>query len=138
MNVAPSRKALVYVVSEVEGIRSIFENGRVFFATLGYACDVKVQADKTDIPEDAVSTVIAGAVIYIPFAELVDIDKEIERLKKEEDKLHKEIARCNGMLNNEKFTSKAPQAKIDEEKAKLEKYSNMLAQVEERLATLSK
>ena len=138
MNVAPSRKALVYVVSEDEGIRSIFENGRVFFATLGYASDVKVQADKTDIPEDAVSTVIAGAVIYIPFAELVDIDKEIERLKKEEDKLHKEIARCNGMLNNEKFTSKAPQAKVDEEKAKLEKYSNMLAQVEERLATLSK
>ena len=121
MNVAPSRKALVYVVSEDEGIRSIFENGKVFFATLGYASDVKVQADKTDIPEDAVSTVIAGAVIYIPFAELVDIDKEIERLKKEEDKLHKEIARCNGMLNNEKFTSKAPQAKIDEEKAKLEK-----------------
>ena len=138
MNVAPSRKALVYVVSEDERIRSIFENGKVFFATLGYASDVKVQADKTDIPEDAVSTVIAGAVIYIPFAELVDIDKEIERLKKEEDKLHKEIARCNGMLNNEKFTSKAPQAKIDEEKAKLEKYSNMLAQVEERLATLSK
>ena len=138
MNVAPSRKALVYVVSEDEGIRRIFENGKVFFATLGYASDVKVQADKTDIPEDAVSTVIAGAVIYIPFAELVDIDKEIERLKKEEDKLHKEIARCNGMLNNEKFTSKAPQAKIDEEKAKLEKYSNMLAQVEERLATLSK
>ena len=138
MNVAPSRKALVYVVSEDEGIRSIFENGKIFFATLGYASEVKVQADKTDIPEDAVSTVIAGAVIYIPFAELVDIDKEIERLKKEEDKLHKEIARCNGMLNNEKFTSKAPQAKIDEEKAKLEKYSNMLAQVEERLATLSK
>ena len=65
-------------------------------------------------------------------------DKEIERLNKEKDKLHKEIARCNGMLNNEKFTSKAPQTKIDEEKAKLEKYSDMLAQVEERLKTLSK
>ena len=96
------------------------------------------QADKSGIPDDAVSTVIPGAVIYIPFAELVDIDKEIERLNKEKDKLHKEIARCNGMLNNEKFTSKAPQAKIDEEKAKLEKYSDMLAQVEERLKTLSK
>ena len=100
--------------------------------------EVVIQSDKSGIPEDAVSTVIPDAVIYIPFAELVDIDKEIERLKKEEDKLHKEISRCNGMLNNEKFTSKAPQAKIDEEKAKLEKYSNMLAQVEERLATLSK
>ena len=138
MNVAPSRKALVYVVSENEDIRNIFDNGRVFFATLGYASDVKVQADKSGIPDDAVSSVIPGAVIYIPFAELVDIDKEIERLNKEKDKLHKEIARCNGMLNNEKFTSKAPQAKIDEEKAKLEKYSDMLAQVEERLKTLSK
>ena len=138
MNVAPSRKALVYVVSENEDIRDIFDNGRVFFATLGYASDVKVQADKSGIPDDAVSTVIPGAVIYIPFAELVDIDKEIERLNKEKDKLHKEIARCNGMLNNEKFTSKAPQAKIDEEKAKLEKYSDMLAQVVERLKTLSK
>ena len=138
MNVAPSRKALVYVVSENEDIRDIFDNGRVFFATLGYASDVKVQADKSGIPDDAVSTVIPGAVIYIPFAELVDIDKEIERLNKEKDKLHKEIARCNGMLNNEKFTSKAPQTKIDEEKAKLEKYSDMLAQVEERLKTLSK
>ena len=138
MNVAPSRKALVYVVSENEEIRNIFDNGRVFFATLGYASDVKVQADKSGIPDDAVSTVIPGAVIYIPFAELVDIDKEIERLNKEKDKLHKEIARCNGMLKNEKFTSKAPQAKIDEEKAKLEKYSDMLAQVEERLKTLSK
>ena len=138
MNVAPSRKALVYVVSENEEIRNIFDNGRVFFATLGYASDVKVQADKSGIPDDAVSTVIPGAVIYIPFAELVDIDKEIERLNKEKDKLHKEIARCNGMLNNEKFTSKAPKAKIDEEKAKLEKYSDMLAQVEERLKTLSK
>ena len=138
MNVAPSRKALVYVVSENEDIRNIFDNGKVFFATLGYASDVKVQADKSSIPDDAVSTVIPGAVIYIPFAELVDIDKEIERLNKEKDKLHKEIARCNGMLNNEKFTSKAPQAKIDEEKAKLEKYSDMLAQVEERLKTLSK
>ena len=138
MNVAPSRKALVYVVSENEEIRNIFDNGRVFFATLGYASDVKVQADKSGIPDDAVSTVIPGAVIYIPFAELVDIDKEIERLNKEKDKLYKEIARCNGMLNNEKFTSKAPQAKIDEEKAKLEKYSDMLAQVEERLKTLSK
>ena len=97
-----------------------------------------IQQDKSGIPDDAVSTVIPDAVIYIPFAELVDIDKEIERLQKEEKKLNSEIARCNGMLNNEKFTSKAPQAKIDEEKAKLEKYTQMLAQVQERLKTLVK
>ena len=138
MNVAPSRKALVYVVSASDEVKNIFNNSLGFFGTLAYASEVKVQADKAGIPEDAVSTVIPDAVIYIPFAELVDIDKEIERLKKEEGRLQGEIKRCNGMLNNEKFTSKAPQAKIDEEKAKLVKYTQMLEQVTERLATLSK
>ena len=138
MNVAPSRKALVYVVSASDEVKNIFNNSLGFFGTLAYASEVKVQADKAGIPEDAVSTVIPDAVIYIPFAELVDIDKEIERLKKEEGRLQGEIKRCNGMLNNEKFTSKAPQAKIDEEKAKLVKYTQMLEQVAERLATLSK
>ena len=138
MNVAPSRKALVYVVSASDEVKNIFNNSLGFFGTLAYASEVKVQSDKAGIPDDAVSTVIPDAVIYIPFAELVDIDKEIERLKKEEGRLHGEIKRCNGMLNNEKFTSKAPQAKIDEEKAKLVKYTQMLEQVTERLATLSK
>ena len=138
MNVAPSRKAKVYVVSEDALIRDIFENGRVFFATLAYASEVAVQSDKSGIPDDAVSVVIPGAVLYIPFAELVDIDKEIERLKKEEGRLNGEIKRCEGMLGNEKFISKAPQAKIDEEKAKLEKYQQMLAQVRERLQALTK
>ena len=138
MNVAPSRKALVYVVTASEDVKNIFNNSLGFFGTLAYASEVKVQADKAGIPEDAVSTVIPDAVIYIPFAELVDIDKEIERLKKEEGRLQGEIKRCNGMLNNERFTSKAPQAKIDEEKAKLVKYTQMLEQVTERLATLSK
>ena len=138
MNVAPSRKALVYVVSASEDVKNIVNNSLGFFGTLAYASEVKVQADKAGIPDDAVSTVIPDAVIYIPFAELVDIDKEIERLKKEEGRLQGEIKRCNGMLNNERFTSKAPQAKIDEEKAKLVKYTQMLEQVTERLATLSK
>ena len=138
MNVAPSRKALVYVVTASEDVKNIFNNSLGFFGTLAYASEVKVQADKAGIPDDAVSTVIPDAVIYIPFAELVDVDKEIERLKKEEGRLQGEIKRCNGMLNNEKFTSKAPQAKIDEEKAKLVKYTQMLEQVTERLATLSK
>lgn len=138
MNVAPSRKALVYVVSENENIRSIFENGKVFFATLGYASDVIIQENKENIAPDAVSTVIPDAVIYIPFAELVDIEKEIERLEKEKNKLFGEIKRCEGMLNNEKFISKAPEAKINEEKEKLAKYQQMLMQVTQRLETLSK
>ena len=137
MNVPPSKKAQVFVVSENPEVREIFETGKVFFATLGYASSVHVQVDKAGIGEDAVSAVIPEAVIYMPFAELVDIDKEIERLKKEEERLTKELARVNGMLGNEKFVSKAPQAKIDEEKAKLEKYTQMMDQVKARLAQLA-
>ena len=136
MNVPPSKKAKVFVVSEDEAVRTVFENGKVFFASLGHASEVLVQADKEGIDEDAVSAVTGKAVIYMPFAELVDIDKEIERLKKEEEKLTKELARVNGMLSNERFISKAPEAKIAEEREKLEKYTNMMEQVKQRLAQL--
>ena len=103
MNVPPSKKAKVFVVSESENVRNTFENGKVFFATLGSASEVTVQADRSGIDEDAVSAVLPEAVIYMPFAELVDIDKEIERLQKEEQRLTKELARVNGMLSNETF-----------------------------------
>ncbi len=136
MNVPPSKKATVYVVAEDASVRETFEKGKVFFATLASASEVLVQTDKSGIAEDAVSAVIPQAVIYIPFAELVDIEKEIQRLEKEEGRLEKELARVNGMLSNERFISKAPQAKIDEEKGKLEKYTQMMEQVKERLAQL--
>ena len=138
MNVPPSKKAKVFVVSEDEAICETFENGKVFFGTLGYASEVVVQADKAGIDEDAVSAVTSKAVIYMPFAELVDIEKEVERLHKEEEKLNKELARVKGMLSNERFVSKAPESKVAEEKAKLEKYTNMMEQVKERLKQLEK
>ena len=138
MNVPPSKKAKVFVVSEDQEVREIFEHSKVFFGTLGYASEVAIQADKNGIAEDAVSAVAPQAAIYMPFAELVDIEKEVERLKKEEERLAKELARVNGMLNNEKFVSRAPQAKIDEEKAKLSKYTQMMDQVKERLGQLVK
>ena len=138
MNVPPSKKAKVYVVSEEEEIRQVFENGKVFFAALGYASEVTIQADKTGIADDAVSAVTSKAVIYMPFAELVDIEKEIERLNKEAERLNKELARVNGMLSNERFLGKAPESKVAEEKAKLEKYTNMMEQVKERLAQLGR
>ena len=138
MNVSPKKKAQVYVVSEDAEIRDIFEQGKVFFATLGYASEVIIQDNKDGVGDDAVSSVIAGAVIYMPFAELVDIEKEVQRLKTEEKRLEGELKRSHAMLGNEKFVSKAPQAKIDEEKAKLEKYTQMMEQVKERLAQLSK
>ena len=138
MNVPNSKKALVYVVSEKEAVRNIFEDAKVFFATLGFASEVMVQADKTGIADDAVSAVIHDAVVYIPFADLVDVEKEIERLTKEKSRLEGEIKRCTGMLNNPKFVDKAPKNKVDEEKEKLSKYEGMLATVIERLAQLGK
>ncbi|MCQ2497999.1 MAG: valine--tRNA ligase [Lachnospiraceae bacterium] len=136
MNVAPSRKASVFVVSEDKDIVNAFERGSLFFKSLAYASDVTVQNDKNGIGDDAVSVVIANATIYIPFAELVDISAEIERLNKEKERLDGELKRVQGMLNNEKFMSKAPEAKVMEERAKLEKYTQMMAGVVERLEQL--
>ena len=138
MNVPPSRKAKVFVVSDDEQVRDIFEKGKVFFTTLAYASEVVVQSDKSGIDEDAVAVLIPNATVYMPFSDLVDIDKEIERLKNEEKKLEGELKRVNGMLSNEKFISKAPEAKINEEKEKLSKYTIMMEQVKERLKTLQK
>ena len=138
MNVPPSKKAKVFVVSDRQDVLDIFEHSKSFFATLAYASEVALQADKTGIGEDAVSAVIPSASIYMPFAELVDVEKEIERLEKEKTRLEGELKRVNGMLSNEKFISKAPEAKIADEKAKLEKYTQMMKQVEEHLAQLKK
>lgn len=136
MNVPPSKKATVFVVSEHKNVQAIFEEGQLFFASLAYGDCVKVQDTKEGIPDDAVSVVIPNAVIYIPFAQLVDIGQEIERLEKEEKRLQGELVRVSGMLQNEKFMSKAPQSKISEEREKLEKYAQMMEQVKERLAGL--
>jgi len=136
MNVPPKKKAKVFVVSEDEGVKGIFEEGKVFFATLGYASEVYIQNDNSNIPEDAVSVVIQGATIYMPFAELVDIDKEIERLTDEKSKLLKEIERVTKKLSNQGFVAKAPAQVIEDERGKQEKYKQMLAQVEERLNAL--
>ncbi len=138
MNVAPSRKAAVYVVSEKEEVRGVFAEGRLFFTSLAGASELTIQADRSGIADDAVSVVIPNATLYIPFAELVDIGQEIERLTKEKERLAGELARVNGMLGNERFLSKAPEAKIAEERAKLEKYEQMKEQVESRLAQLSR
>ncbi len=136
MNVPPSRKAKYYVVSQDENVIRRCENFKNIYMHLISASEVSVQKDKTGIPEDAVSVVIPHAVIYIPLEELVDMAKEKERLEKEKAKLQKELARSNGMLKNEKFLSKAPAAKVEEEKAKLKKYEQMMADVEARLAQM--
>ena len=120
-------------MAEAEGLRKTFEEMKGAYKLLASASEIQVQADKAGIGEDAVSVVIPGAVVYLPLEDLVDFEKERERLQKEKGKLEKELARSRGMLSNEKFLSKAPEAKVQEEKEKLEKYEQMMAQVEERL-----
>ncbi len=138
MNVVPAKKAKVFVVSNDEYVRDVFKRSEVFLRNLAYASELYVQDNKNGIDDDAVSCVIQNAVIYMPFAELVDISKEIERLTKEKEKMLKEIDRVDKKLSNQGFVSKAPQSVIDEEKAKGEKYKSMLLQIEDRLSQMSK
>ena len=136
MNVPLSKKADVYVVSASEEIRGIFEKGKNFFASLAKAEKVILRQEAEGMGDDALSVPLSDVTIYIPLNELVDIEKEKERLEGEKKKLEGELKRSENMLTNEKFLSKAPAAKIEEEKEKQEKYKKMMAQVEAQLAKL--
>ncbi len=136
-NVPPSKAANIYVVSEDPVILRHFETAKDYFGALAHAEQQFFQTDKSGIADDAFSAVIPGATLYIPFADLVDVAKEKERLDKEHARLLKEIARAEGMLSNERFLSKAPAAKVQEEKDKLAKYRQMLEQVEAGIAQIS-
>ena len=136
MNVAPGKKANYYLVTTDAKTAENFKELTVSCKALAAGEDIIIQADKTGIDDKAVSVVIPKATVYIPFEDLVDVEKERERLTKEEQRLNKEIARVNGMLSNENFVNKAPKAKIEEEEKKREKYTEMLKQVQERLALL--
>lgn len=136
MNVPNSRKATAYVVCEDEQLGlglAMLSNAAQNMAALN---KLVLQKTTEGIAEDAVSIVVPDATVYLPLEELIDFEQEIERLTKEEERLTKEIARSNGMLSNEKFVSKAPAAKVQEEREKLETYQQMMAQVKERLEGL--
>ena len=138
MNVPNNRRTKVFVISEdqslLEGVDSLKDSAM----PLMLANEILVNTEKKEIAEDAVSIVVPGATVYLPLEDLVDFEQELERLQKEEEKLTKEIARAKGMLSNERFVSKAPAAKVQEEKEKLEKYTQMLSQVQERIAGLKR
>ncbi|MGN0484253.1 MAG: valine--tRNA ligase [Lachnospiraceae bacterium] len=136
MNVPPSKKAAMYIVSDQPEVREVFGKVQEAYQSLAGATEIFVQADKTGIADDAVSVVIPDATVYIPLEDLVDFEKEKERLEKEKARLAKELARSRGMLSNERFLSKAPEAKVQEEKDKLAKYEQMMEQVETRLAQM--
>ena len=137
MDVPNSRKTKVYIIcgdaAICEGIESLKES----VMPLLMANDIIIRPTKDGVDDNAVSIVVPDAVVYLPLDELVDLEQERERLTKEEERLNKEIRRAEGMLSNEKFVSKAPAAKVQEERDKLEKYTQMLAQVKERMAGLN-
>lgn len=137
MDVPPSRKAKLIIVSEDAAVREIFEANREVYVNLAFTSEIAVQSDKSGVGEDAVSAVIPDAVVYLPLEDLVDFEKEKERLQKEKARLEKELERSRKMLGNEKFVSKAPAAKIQEEKDKQAKYEQMMAQVLQRLEQMA-
>jgi len=133
MNVVPSRKAKVLIIATDEKVKKAIEAGSIYFERLASASEVQMISDKTQIPEGAVPVVIAGAEIFLPLEELVDMEKEKERLSKEKENLEKELQRVRGKLNNQGFVAKAPQSVIEEERAKEAKYQEMFDKVMERL-----
>jgi valyl-tRNA synthetase len=138
MNVPPSKKAkTIFVASKAED-QAILAAGKVFFERLASSSEVLIQSDKKNIPSDAVASMLPGVEIYIPLEDLIDIEKELERLEKEKANLQKELDRVNAKLGNEGFIAKAPANVIEEEKAKKIKYQEMYDKVIERLNGLKK
>ena len=133
MNVPPSVKVKLTVLTKHE---AAIEACAEYLKKLAYASDVEVVEDKAQIPENSVSAVCAVGEAFMPLAELIDVAKEIERLKKEEEKNNKEIGRAEGKLNNKGFTDKAPAKVVEEERAKLETYLEMRTKLKERISFL--
>ncbi len=135
MNVPNAKKASIIFVTD-ESKFDLIKSADGYLKRLAFANDVMVQSDKTGISDDAAAAVIDGAEIYIPLAELIDFEKEIARLEKELETIESELKRASSKLANESFVSKAPQKLIDDEKAKVEKYSQMKAVTTERINVL--
>ncbi len=133
MNVPPSVKAKVYVETNEQ---SIFESGVMFFERLASASEVEI-ADKWDIP-DSVTVVTDCARIFIPLSDIIDVEKEMERLNKEKKAVQKDLDFLNGKLNNQGFLAKAPEKLIEAEKAKLAKAQEKMAKIEESISALNK
>ena len=138
MDVAPSRKAHIIVVTSSDKIAKMFTDGEGFLERLASVSSLETRQSKEGIPSTAVTAVFGGGEIYIPLEDLIDIAKELERLDKEKTRLDGEIKRLNGKLSNESFVSKAPAAVVEQERAKLAKYEEMYANLSDRIEVLSK
>jgi len=137
MDVPPSRKAKLILVADQEN-QTLFKDAGLYFEKLGGASEVEIQTDNKGIPADAVSVVTDKVQIFIPLEDLIDFEKEMERLKKEKANLQKELARAKGKLSNEGFVKKAPAAVVQEEREKLDKYQAMMDKVLEQIANIEK
>ena len=136
MNVPNNKRTKVYIISSDSKLLTALEVFKESVKPLMLANDIILHYEKKDVADDAVSIVVPGATVYLPLEDLVDFEQERERLKKEEERLNSEIKRAQGMLANERFTSKAPADKVQAERDKLEKYTKMLEQVKERIDSL--
>ena len=136
MNVPNNKRTKVYIISKDSKMLTALEVFKESVKSLMLANDIILHYEKKDVADDAVSIVVPGATVYLPLEDLVDFEQERERLKKEEERLNSEIKRAQGMLANERFTSKAPADKVQAERDKLEKYTKMLEQVKERIDSL--
>ncbi len=135
MNVVPSKKTkIIFFTTKY---KKLLEQSNEFLKKLGFADSIEIREDKKDIPSNAISIVQEGVEVFIPFEELVDIEKELERLNGEKEKLEKEVERATKMLANKGFVEKAPKEKIEEEEEKLKKYKEMLETVEKRINELN-
>ena len=135
MNVPPSRKAKVIAYIGEEA-KAAFEAGSAYIEKLASASEVEFTENKQEVPANAVSVVVKGGELFMPLLDLVDKEKELERLNKEVKKLNGEIERIDKKLSNQGFVAKAPQAVVDGEKAKRVKYVEMLEAVEARIKAL--
>ena len=134
MNVHPSKKSKLIFVTEK--LKDAINESQEFIKKLGFGEEIILQNTEEGIDKNAISIIKNDVKLFIPFEDLVDIEQEKARLEQEKTKTISEIQRAEKMLSNPGFTSKAPQTKIDEEKAKLEKYETMLEEIEGRLANM--
>ena len=135
MDVPPSERQKQSLLCQTN-TRESFTGRLNIFKNLASSSEVVIQSDKTGIAKDAVAAIMAGIEIFIPLEQLIDIEKEIERLDKELINLEKELERVDKKLGNEGFISKAPAKVVEEEKGKKVKYQKMYDGVVDRLKSL--
>jgi len=136
-NVSPSKKAKVIIAVEKEENEKIFESGKNYIMKLAGASEVAIERNRGNIPQKAMSAAISAGLVVVPLEELIDLEEEIKRLEEERERVLKEIERAQGLLNNENFVKKAPEKVVNAEREKLEKYTAMLKNIEERLSLLN-